>query len=220
MKSSARILIVDDKESVVGLLATILSSYEVSTAGGGVQALERLSKERFDVVVTDIAMPEVNGFQVLEAVKSTSPDTEVVMITAYAAVPDAVAAMKRGAYDYLSKPFDPDDVALVVARALEHRLSAAASAEAGAKPGERGGRDLVEMPFREAVEAARDQVSRQYLAALLRRFEGNVTRAAERAGMERESLHRVLKRYGLHSEDFKTGKQQPGGARGDVPEPG
>jgi DNA-binding NtrC family response regulator len=59
------------------------------------------------------------------------------------------------------------------------------------------------MPYRDAVDQARDRVSRDYLAALLREFEGNVTRAAERAGVERESLHRLLKRYGVRSEDYK-----------------
>lgn len=62
---------------------------------------------------------------------------------------------------------------------------------------------LVKMPFREAVDLARDRASRDYLIALLREFGGNVTRAAERAGMERESLHRLLKRFGLRSDDFK-----------------
>ena len=62
---------------------------------------------------------------------------------------------------------------------------------------------LVKMPYREAVDLARDRFSRDYLVALLREFGGNVTRAAERAGMERESLHRLLKRYGVRSDDFK-----------------
>jgi transcriptional regulator of acetoin/glycerol metabolism len=59
------------------------------------------------------------------------------------------------------------------------------------------------MPYREAVDTARDRVSRDYLVALMREFGGNVTRAAERAGMERESLHRLLRKHGLRSEDFK-----------------
>jgi DNA-binding NtrC family response regulator len=59
------------------------------------------------------------------------------------------------------------------------------------------------MPYREAVDSARDAVSREYLVALMQEFGGNVTHAAERAGMERESLHRLLKRYGVRSEDFK-----------------
>ena len=62
---------------------------------------------------------------------------------------------------------------------------------------------LAKMQYRDAVDQARDRVSREYLSALLQEFEGNVTRAAERAGMERESLHRLLKRYGVRSDDFK-----------------
>ena len=65
------------------------------------------------------------------------------------------------------------------------------------------GEALAKLPYREAVDLARDRVSRDYLVALLTEFEGNVTHAAERAGMERESLHRLLKRYGVRSDDFK-----------------
>ena len=72
-------------------------------------------------------------------------------------------------------------------------------AQEGAIPGEL----LVKMPYREVVDLARDRVSRDYLVALLKEFEGNVTRAAERAGMERESLHRLMKRYGVKADDFK-----------------
>ncbi|MFN7134783.1 MAG: helix-turn-helix domain-containing protein, partial [Myxococcales bacterium] len=63
--------------------------------------------------------------------------------------------------------------------------------------------ELVKLPYREAVELARERVSRDYLIALMKEFSGNVTRAAERAGVERESLHRLLKRHGLRSDDFK-----------------
>ena len=77
-------------------------------------------------------MPGADGFEVLRVAKTRSPETEVVMMTAYATVPDAVEAMKQGAFDYLAKPFDPDDAALVVARALERqRLRARASPDAG-----------------------------------------------------------------------------------------
>jgi DNA-binding NtrC family response regulator len=200
-----RILVVDDKQSVLGLLTTILESYDLTTASDGAKALAAIESQEFDVVVTDISMPGASGFEVLRAVKQRSPHTQVVMITGYAAVPDAVSAMKQGAYDYIAKPFDPDDVALVVARALEHRRSALCDA---ASPKPAGGGDipsdiLFSMPFREAVDAARDRVSHDYLVALLRRFGGNVTRAADRAGMERVSLHRLMKRFGVRSEEFK-----------------
>jgi DNA-binding NtrC family response regulator len=64
---------------------------------------------------------------------------------------------------------------------------------------------LAALPYRDAVEQSRDRVSRDYLAALMKEFGGNVTRAAERAGMERESLHRLLRRYGIRSDEFKAG---------------
>jgi DNA-binding NtrC family response regulator len=84
----------------------------------------------------------------------------------------------------------------VSAKDLPHDVT---GGQAGALPVEL----LAKMPYRDAVDLARDRVSRDYLAALLQEFEGNVTRAAERAGVERESLHRLLKRYGLRSDDFK-----------------
>ncbi|MFP2903361.1 sigma-54-dependent transcriptional regulator, partial [Corallococcus sp. 4LFB] len=116
------VLVVDDKENMLKLFARILGdAYAVTTAPDGVQALALLSARAFDVVVTDIQMPGADGFTVLREVKRRAPDTEVLLVTAYASVPKAVEAIKEGAYDYLSKPFDPDDVALVVARALERQ---------------------------------------------------------------------------------------------------
>jgi DNA-binding NtrC family response regulator len=118
----ARVLVVDDKENMLGLFARILGDeYELTTAGDGGRALSLVATQEFDVVVTDIKMPAADGFEVLAAVKSRSPDTEVVMMTGHASVQDAVEAMKKGAYDYLQKPFDPDAAAMVVSRALERR---------------------------------------------------------------------------------------------------
>jgi DNA-binding NtrC family response regulator len=146
-------------------------------------------------------MPGADGHEVLKAVKSYSATTPVVMLTAYATVSDAVAAVKQGAYDYIEKPFDPDDLALIVARAADHRRRALQQA---ADPSGSGFRKGVSVPYREAVEAARDRASREYLAALMREFHGCVTWAAERAGMDRVSLHRLLRRFGIHSEEFKN----------------
>jgi DNA-binding NtrC family response regulator len=118
----ARILVVDDKENIVKLFARILGDgYELTTAADGGRAISLVAAQPFDVVVTDLKMPGADGFEVLRAVKARSPETEVIMMTAYATVGDAVEAMKQGAYDYLQKPFDPDDASLVVARALERK---------------------------------------------------------------------------------------------------
>ena len=118
----ARILIVDDKENILRLLERILGEkHEVTLAQDGQRAISLVASREFDVVVTDLRMPGADGFEVLRAVKARAPETEVIMMTAYATVQDAVTAMKQGAFDYLQKPFDPDDASLVVARAFERR---------------------------------------------------------------------------------------------------
>jgi DNA-binding NtrC family response regulator len=120
--SRPEVLVVDDKENMRKLFSRILGdAYAVTEAADGTQALVLLASRSFDVVVTDIQMPGADGFEVLREVKRRAPDTQVVLVTAYASIPKAVEAIKEGAYDYVSKPFDPDEVALVVARALEQR---------------------------------------------------------------------------------------------------
>jgi DNA-binding NtrC family response regulator len=130
----ARVLVVDDKENMLKLFAKILAEgYELTTAGDGARALALVASEAFDVVVTDIRMPGASGFELLQAVKARAPGTEVVMMTGYATVADAVQAMRMGAYDYLEKPFDPDAAGRVVAAAAEHkhRRDAALALRAG-----------------------------------------------------------------------------------------
>ncbi|WP_342378792.1 sigma-54 dependent transcriptional regulator [Myxococcus stipitatus] len=120
--SKPTVLVVDDKENMRKLFSRILGdAYAVTEAADGEQAIALLASHAFDVVVTDIQMPGADGFAVLREVKHRAPDTQVILVTAYASIPKAVEAIKEGAYDYLSKPFDPDEVALVVARALEKR---------------------------------------------------------------------------------------------------
>lgn len=205
--TKARVLVVEDKPHLLELVAAILEeAYEVTKAGDGAAALALIEAQSFDVVVTDVRMPHADGFQVLAAARRRSAETQIVLLTAYASVPDAVAAMREGAYDYVEKPFDPDNLALVVARALEQRrhpqsprsdLGVSGVGEAPARKG-----------FREAVATARDRASRDYLVRLMRDFDGNVTRASTEAGLARESLHRVLRRHGIRPEEFKKGRHR------------
>jgi DNA-binding NtrC family response regulator len=205
----ARVLVVEDNPGVLRLMATILEiAYQVTTAPDGATALGLIGSTPIDVVLTDIRMPGVSGFDVLRAVQSRAPATSVVMMTAYANVADAVAAIKLGAYDYVAKPLDADEISLVVARAVEHmwetgepgRLAAPADGNR-----HHGGDECQELSvgFRRAIEDARDRASRDYLVKLLQAFHGNVTNAAKRAGMTRESLHRVLRKHGVRSEPYK-----------------
>ncbi|HET6438282.1 MAG TPA: sigma-54 dependent transcriptional regulator [Anaeromyxobacter sp.] len=117
-----RVLVVDDKENMRKLLLRILAdAYLAEPAEDGARALSLVATKSYDVVVTDIRMPGADGFELLAAVKARSPDTEVVMMTGYATVADAVRAMKQGAFDYLEKPFDPDAALGVIARAAERK---------------------------------------------------------------------------------------------------
>lgn len=118
-----KILVVDDEQSLREVLSIMLkrAGYAVTSATDGEDAVELLQKEIFDLVITDLRMPKVDGMEVLKAVKSASPETVVLIITAFASADSAVEAMKQGAYDYLTKPFQVDEVQLIIRNALEKR---------------------------------------------------------------------------------------------------
>ena len=120
----ARILLVDDEKNLLEFLNIMLTQegYNVTVAYGGREAIDILHKNEFDVVITDIKMPRVNGLEVLKFIKENSPDTIVIMITAFASHETAVEAMKAGAYDYITKPFNNDQIKLVIKKAVEKRL--------------------------------------------------------------------------------------------------
>jgi len=116
-----RVLVVDDDLSLRQFLTNMLrrASYSVRAVPGGVEALEALRDQPVGVVVTDLNMEGMDGMAVLSAVKEEWPETEVVMITAYATTENAVSAMKKGAYDYVVKPFNVDELKLILAKAFE-----------------------------------------------------------------------------------------------------
>lgn len=119
-----RVLVVDDELSMREFLEIFLNKegYEVTTAAGGAEACELVDKEQFDLVVSDIKMPGVDGIEVLRKVKKVDPRTEVIMITAFASHETAVETMKEGAYDYITKPFKVDEIRRIVANALDKQI--------------------------------------------------------------------------------------------------
>jgi DNA-binding NtrC family response regulator len=128
------VLVVDDKDNIVKLLERVLSSdFDVLTAGDGTRALGLIASQSFDVVLSDIRMPGADGMAVLRETQRVQPEAEVILMTAFATVQDAVEAMKQGAYDYLQKPFDPDEALLVVRRAAERKALRAQSRELQAR---------------------------------------------------------------------------------------
>src|SRR5258706_14821757 len=115
------VLLVDDEPGVLYTLSEVLKErgHSITGARSGTEALAKLDDA--DVVVTDLAMPGMDGLELMGQITSRDPSLPVILLTAHGSERVAVAAMKQGAYDYLSKPFDIDEVALVIARALEAR---------------------------------------------------------------------------------------------------
>ena len=120
--SRGTILVVDDKASMVQLLRRLLSDqHHVIGAHSGEEALAKIEVADVDVVITDIKMPGIDGTELLSAVKARRPQAEVILMTAYATIQSAVDAMRAGAFDYLPKPFEPEDAVLKIERALEFK---------------------------------------------------------------------------------------------------
>ena len=120
---SAQILIVDDEEIVIRSCMRILAGdeFQVESVQDGREALRKIEEIPYDVVILDIMMPNIDGLEVLRRVKETHPNVDVIMITGLSQIDTAVQAMKLGAFDYISKPFEPDELKMVVQRALERR---------------------------------------------------------------------------------------------------
>ncbi len=127
MEFNSKILIVDDQINTCKSLEAILkkSGYFCSFTLSAEDALKKVQAEHFDIVITDIRMPGMDGLQLLEELKKIQPHLVVIMITGYATIKSAVESIQKGAYDYLPKPFTPDEVRVVIERAAEHsRLQA------------------------------------------------------------------------------------------------
>jgi two-component system response regulator PilR (NtrC family) len=116
-----KILVVDDEKSMCDFLEIMLNKegYEVTSTTSGEKALELLDNNLYSMVLTDVKMPVVDGFEVLRKTKEVSPDTVVIMITAYGSPEGAVTAIKEGAYDYITKPFRVEEVKLTIKKSLE-----------------------------------------------------------------------------------------------------
>ena len=119
----ARVLVVDDEESIRDVLKQALADdgQQVSVASSGQQALDALSQSDIEVMLLDIRMPGLSGLDVLRKAHDRWPDTSVIIVTAVGDVCTAVDVMKQGAYDYIAKPFDLNEVTIAVHRALERR---------------------------------------------------------------------------------------------------
>ena len=118
-----RLLVVDDQKNMRATTAMVLrqAGYLVDEAEDGAAALQRLEGSGYDVVLTDLRMPNVDGMEVLRTVRQVAPETEVIVMTAYGTIESAVEAIRRGAYDFIAKPFKEEELLLRAAKAVEKR---------------------------------------------------------------------------------------------------
>ena len=119
----ARILVIDDEESIRDSMGLVLhkEGYRVRSTGSGQEGLKLFDSEAFQVVFVDIKLPGTSGLDVLSRIKEADPEMPVIIITGYASIESAVEAMKRGAFDYMTKPFTPEEVRVITRKALETR---------------------------------------------------------------------------------------------------
>src|SRR5690349_24960298 len=124
---NARILVVDDEKFIRDIIADFLAmeGYVVRTAADGAAAADELRRARFDLVISDLKMPRMGGLELLREVSEVHPDTMTIIMTGFGTVETAIDAMKRGAYDYILKPFKVEEVIHIVQRGLEKQRLAA-----------------------------------------------------------------------------------------------
>jgi len=121
MDDTIKILVIDDDDSGREALAKLLRSagYEVTSAATGLSALDLIDREQYQVIVSDLFLPDKSGLDILQEVQKVSPATEVIVVTGHASAQTAVRAMKEGAFDYITKPIDFDELKIVITKALE-----------------------------------------------------------------------------------------------------
>ena len=121
MNKKKRLLIIDDEKNMRHMLFNLLkkNGYFVDTASDGYEGLQRVEKDRYDFILCDLKMPRMNGMEFLKLIRKRLSESTVIMMSAYGTIDTAVEAMKLGAYDYISKPFKPDEVHLALKKAEE-----------------------------------------------------------------------------------------------------
>jgi two-component system response regulator PilR (NtrC family) len=123
MKKLGQVMVVDDEENIREVLSNYLESmnYAVETAEDGQDALDKFKKGDFDLIISDLLMPNIDGLELLKRIRNIDKDVIFLMITGYPSIETAVDAIKKGAYDYITKPFHMEDVKLRIERAFEKR---------------------------------------------------------------------------------------------------
>jgi len=236
MREKVKILVVDDEAIMRESLRDWLSDvgHQVLTAGNGFQALEIIEKEKPGIVIADLVMPGMDGIELLKKAKETSPNIEVIIITAYGSIPTAINAIREGAYGYIEKPFCPDQAELLIDKLVEHQKLIEENISLRQKL-EDSNRfeniiakspkmqqvieaikivaELADLPQQTLVAAQQTsaeknlrEVERNHIINVLAETKGNYTEAARILGISRMTLYNKAKAYGLNA--FKKFEKQ------------
>jgi len=219
-----RVLIIDDDPLIRAGCRKVLErrGFACAAAQDGEHALECVRRASFDAALLDLKMPGLSGMETLKKLREESPNTAVIVITGYASIDSAVEAVKAGAFDYLPKPFTPDDLAARVRRAvravrealeeslirlelerkkLDHATNISPAAMGRVERLIHGSAEKAPSP--DDPDGADDSLSSivrleaDAIRSALRRFKGNKTRAAERLGINRKTLREKMRKYGI-----------------------
>ena len=195
-----RILIVDDEEELATRCQVFLNGkgYRARTASGGEEALLIIGGQQPDLVVADLRMRDMHGLVLLQRIKEDFPDVQVILITASGTVEDAVEALRLHAADFVSKPFTPEQLLAAVERVLAEERRVRPGAEDSVPD------NYMELPFKEAKESLVAEFERRYIAEILSKYEGNISRSAIHSGIDRRSLHRLLAKHHIKAKWSKT----------------
>lgn len=219
MTRKTKLLVVEDRDNERRALARLLSleGYETLTAKDAADALTHIS-EPVDLVITDLKMPETSGVELLQRWKARRPATPFIMVTAYAEVDSAVAAMKLGAKDYLTKPVKPDEFLDLVARVVESSAAAdRAEPPDETAPNESPDGPAPQAPANEATPHSTrlEDLEKDAVLRALEREGGNRTHAARLLGISIRTLQRKLKAWGISGKDGDADDLSPTDDRPD-----
>jgi DNA-binding NtrC family response regulator len=209
MEAKPRILVVDDEPVVRESLHAWFTEggYAVDVAASAAEALQMLQSSSWDILVSDIKMPGMDGLELQQEVKKIAPKMTIIIMTAYASMDTAVQAIKEGAYDYVTKPLDPDDLEQIINRAAERQQLLRENIElkervqaVGGKADEIPPQDLPPTPPAdlsppEGLSLA--EVEKQHIQNVLEQMSGNLTKAAQALQIDETSLQERMRRYGL-----------------------
>jgi DNA-binding NtrC family response regulator len=225
------VLVIDDEESLRHALGRALrrEGYLVETAATGREGVDRFANGTFDAVLTDVRLPDLSGLDVLAFCTETRPDVPVVVMTGYGTIESAMEAMRRGARDFVRKPFRNEDVLRVLSTTLaetrgpeDARLRARLERRFAPDGYQRVEETLRRVPGEAPSSPAaddplplRDATRRfevRYVEDLLARTRGNVAAAARLAGISRPNFHRKLRSLGVEARRFKRAHRRGSGA--------